>query len=217
MPSLAIVRAANAKFSPSPRPVAIFVGGTSGIGQGTVQAFARYAKGNAHIIIIGRNRSAAEAIFETFPKTPDSEYEFVHCDASLMRNIAETTSALLARLPKLNYLVLTCGSLTHMFDTVRGVQHLTEEGLESLLSLVFYARTKFMLDLVPLLQKAKDAGEDARVLNVAAAGNGGPIDFNDLGLRKTYGLRTLRPTLCTYTDMVMEVRTAQTTAEWNTL
>lgn len=208
MPSLAIAREANANFSPSPSPVAIFLGGTSGIGQGTASAFARHTKGNAHIIIIGRNRNAAEAFFETFPKTPESKYEFVCCDASLIRNVAETTSALLARLPKVNYMVLTSGAIPPLWDTIRGVQHPTEEGLDHVLALAYYSRTKFMLDLLPLLQKAKDAGEDARVLNVVAAGHGGPVDYNDMGLRKTYSLRTLRPIMVTYTDMAMEVSAA---------
>ncbi|EPS95902.1 hypothetical protein FOMPIDRAFT_1062511 [Fomitopsis schrenkii] len=209
MPSLAIAREANANFSPSPSPVAIFLGGTSGIGQGTASAFARHTKGNAHIIIIGRNRNAAEAFFETFPKTPESKYEFVCCDASLIRNVAETTSALLARLPKVNYMVLTSGAIPPLWDTIRGVQHPTEEGLDHVLALAYYSRTKFMLDLLPLLQKAKDAGEDARVLNVVAAGHGGPVDYNDMGLRKTYSLRTLRPIMVTYTDMAMETLAAR--------
>ena len=209
MPPLAVVRQANAKFSPPPNPVAIFLGGTSGIGQGTAQAFARHTKGDAHIIIVGRNREAAEAIIETFPKTPKSKYEFVYCDASLIRNVAETTSALIARLPKLNYMVLTAGAMPPLWDAIHGVQHRTEEGLDRILAIAYYARTKFMLDLLPLLQQAKDAGEDARVLNVVAAGHGGPVDYNDMGLRKTYSLRTLRPAMATYTDMVMEVSAAR--------
>ncbi|KZT69119.1 NAD(P)-binding protein [Daedalea quercina L-15889] len=204
MPSLATVRQSNANFSPPTPPVAIFLGGTSGIGQGTAQAFARHTKGNAHIIIIGRNRVAAEAIVETFPKAPGSKYEFVYCDASLIRNVAQTTSALISRLPKVNYMVLTSGGLPSLWDMVRGVQHPTEEGLDNLLAIVYYARTKFILDLLPLLQKAKDAGEDSRVLTVAAAGHGGPINYNDMGLKKTYSVRTVRPTMVTYVDMAME-------------
>lgn len=43
-------------------PVAVFVGGTSGIGQGMAEAFNRHTKGNAHIVLVGRNRDAAEGI-----------------------------------------------------------------------------------------------------------------------------------------------------------
>ncbi|KAG5643917.1 hypothetical protein DXG03_009489 [Asterophora parasitica] len=68
MPSLAAVRTANAAFKPSYVPVTIFVGGTSGIGQGLAEAFARHTNGTAHIVIIGRNRAAANAILARFPK-----------------------------------------------------------------------------------------------------------------------------------------------------
>ena len=205
MPPLAVVREANANFSPPPNPVAIFLGGTSGIGQSTAQAFARYTKGKTHIIIMGRNREAAEAIIETFPKAPESKYEFVSCDASLIRNVAEVTAGLLERLPKVNYIVLTSGGTPPIWSAIRGIQHPTKEGLDRIIALNVYSRAKFLLDLVPLLQKARDAGEDARVLDVLAAGYGGPIDFNDMGLRKTYGLTKIRPTTVTYTDMIMEV------------
>ncbi|KAH9836132.1 NAD-P-binding protein [Rhodofomes roseus] len=204
MPSLAVVRESNAKFSPPTPPVAIFLGGTSGIGQGTAQAFARHTKGNAHIIIVGRNRAAAEAIIATFPKAPNSKYEFVYCDASLIRNIPEVTSPLLA-LPKVNYMVLSSNVLPPLWDLVRGVQHLTEEGLDRSLATMFYCRTKFVLDLLPLLQKARDAGEDARVLNIASAGYGGPIDFSDMGMRKTSGVLKRRGISTTYIDSTMEI------------
>lgn len=111
MPSLDAVRQSNSNLSPRTTPVALFVGGTSGIGQGTAQAFARHTKGNAHIIIIGRNRAAAEATFKTFPAHVNSKYEFIYCDVDLLRNIASVTPALLARPPKVNYMVLTCGAL----------------------------------------------------------------------------------------------------------
>jgi len=46
-------------------PVAVFVGGTSGIGQGMAEAFNRHMKGNCHIVIVGRNYDAAESIIST--------------------------------------------------------------------------------------------------------------------------------------------------------
>ena len=49
MPSLAAARAINASFSASYTPVALFVGGTSGIGEGTARAFARATRGQCAI------------------------------------------------------------------------------------------------------------------------------------------------------------------------
>jgi len=45
MPSLKDVQTTNAQFSPTYRPVAMFVGGTSGIGQAMAEKFAHHTKG----------------------------------------------------------------------------------------------------------------------------------------------------------------------------
>jgi NADP-dependent 3-hydroxy acid dehydrogenase YdfG len=45
MPSLKQARAANEAFNPPYRPIAMFVGGTSGIGQATAERFAHHTKG----------------------------------------------------------------------------------------------------------------------------------------------------------------------------
>lgn len=199
--SLAAARAANAAAlsSSSHIPVAIFLGGTSGIGQGTAEAFARHTQGNAHIIICGRNRTAAETIIETFPKPNKGKYEFVQCDATLMKNVQTTTSALLSSLPKLNYLVMTSG-----FMTLKGRDE-TTEGIDKKLAVHYYARWKFAHDLMPLLRKAKDAGEDAKVLSVLGAGYGGAIDLDDLGLKKGYSVGNAALAAPTYNDLMIEV------------
>ncbi|CCM05845.1 uncharacterized protein FIBRA_08081 [Fibroporia radiculosa] len=200
MPSLYAARASNARYSPSRLPVAVFVGGTSGIGQAVAEAFARYTKGNAHIIICGRNKSAADKIIASFPQAtaPEAKHEFVECDATLMKNVFLTTSALLARLPKLNYLVLSPGIFT-----LRG-RNETTEGIDRKLALHYYARWKFTNDLIPLLRKTKDAGEDAKVMSVLAPGNGSDIDLDDLGMRKSYTPLSSALVTPTYNDLMFE-------------
>jgi hypothetical protein len=42
--------------------------------------------------------------------------------------------------------------------------------MDKKLALNYYARWKFVYDLMPLLEKAKAQGEEARVLTVLAAG-----------------------------------------------
>jgi NAD(P)-dependent dehydrogenase (short-subunit alcohol dehydrogenase family) len=150
MPSLAALRASNAAFSPSYTPVAVFVGGTSGIGQGIAEAFARHTKGNAHIIIIGRNQAAADSIISQFPKPSSSvTHEFVQCDVTLMRNVHAVTKELLTRVPRINFLVMTTG-----YVTMKGWEE-TEDGVDKKLAVHYYARWKFISDLLPALKKAK--------------------------------------------------------------
>ncbi|KIM76659.1 hypothetical protein PILCRDRAFT_77545 [Piloderma croceum F 1598] len=200
MPSLSSARASNAAFSPPNLPTALFVGGTSGIGQATAQALARSTNGNAHIIIYGRNRSAAESTIASFPKSPQSQYEFVECDVSLLKNVHTTTSELLTKIPKLNFIVLSPGYLTSKFKDRED----TSEGLPKKLVTDYYARWKFIYELLPLLKKAKEAGEDAKVLSVLAAGKGKPIDLEDLGMEKEYTLLKEMGNAATYNDLMIE-------------
>lgn len=116
MSPLATIRAANAAFkhSTSHVPVAVFVGGTSGIGQGMAEVFAEHTKGDSHIVIVGRNRTAAESILAALPKPESGSVgrEFVQCDVSLMKNVQNATQDILARYPKINYLIMSPGIMT---------------------------------------------------------------------------------------------------------
>ena len=124
MPTLVAAKSANSAVE-LPHSVALFVGGTSGIGQvcgtsllgvyrlsismkASVEAFARYAKGNAHIIICGRNEKAAQEIFAKLPRSASSRNEFLQCDASRMANVTATCKRLKEEqgLMKLNYLFM---------------------------------------------------------------------------------------------------------------
>ncbi|KAK7002399.1 hypothetical protein R3P38DRAFT_2648108 [Favolaschia claudopus] len=200
MPSLSTVRASNASFSPTYTPVAIFVGGTAGIGQGMAQAFARHTKGNAHIILVGRNRTAAESIIKTFPKptTPGIMHEFVECDVTSMKTVHRVAETLRTRFPKVNFLVLTTGVATLDGRTE------TEEGIDRKLALHYYGRWRFIRDLVPSLEEAHEAGEDAKVISVLAAGRGGEIDLEDLGLKKHYSVANAHTSGTTYNDLMVK-------------
>jgi NAD(P)-dependent dehydrogenase (short-subunit alcohol dehydrogenase family) len=202
MSSLASIRSSNAAFSPSYPPIALFVGGTSGIGQAMAEAFGKYTQGNATIIIAGRNRAAADAIIAKLPKptTPGVSHEFVECDATLMKNVHATTKEILSRHPKINFLVMSPG-----YMTLKGRDE-TEEGIDRKLALNYYARWTFANGLLPALKKAKEDGEDAKVCSVLGAGKGGEIDVEDLGLKKSFSVANAALASPTYTDLMMEVR-----------
>ena len=202
MPSIVQVRAVNASQEFAYTPVALFAGGTSGIGQAMAEEFARITKGNAHIIILGRNRVAAESIISQFPKPTSSDaiHEFVECDASLMKNVEKVTKSLPSRLPRLNCLVLSTGA----FD-FKGRDE-TVEGIPRKMAVAYYARWKLILELVPLLQKAKESGQAASVMSVLSPFRSNKIDLDDLGLKKKYNLHALAAAGGTYTDLVLGVR-----------
>lgn len=65
--------------------------------------------------------------------------------------------------------------------------------------------------LLPKLEKAAENAEDARILSVLAAGKGGPIDLDDLGLKKSSGLKRKADSATTYNDLVIEVLSCNTT------
>ncbi|KAJ6555037.1 NAD-P-binding protein [Mycena vulgaris] len=201
MPPLAQTLKLNASWSPkSPNPVALFLGGTSGIGQAMARRFAEYTKGEAHIIIVGRNREAAHATISSFPPSANKgTYEFMECDATLMKNVGITTTSLLERAPKLNFLVLSPG----FFSIIAGRDE-THEGIDRKLALLYYARWKFIRDLMPLLQNASQSSDDAEVYSVLGAGTGSQIDLDDLGLKKRYTALKAAMVAATYTDLMME-------------
>ena len=88
---------------------------------------------------------------------------------ALVKNVAETTRIIIGQLPKINYLVMSCGILT---SPLSGRTE-TVEGIDRKLALHYYARWKFIDGLLGSIQKVKDAGEETRVMTVVTAGCGG--------------------------------------------
>lgn len=201
MPSLSAVRASNAAYKPTYIPTAVFVGGTSGIGAAMASSFAHITNGNANIIIVGRNRSAATSLLAAFPSPPPSaKHGFIEIqDATDMNEVHSVTQGLLASLPRINFLVLSTGYLN------LGGRDETAAGIDKHLAVSYYSRWKIIHDLLPSLEASRDAGEDVSVLSVLAAGEGQKIDLDDLGLRKTYSIGNALGSGPTYTDLALEV------------
>ncbi|KAJ6449155.1 NAD(P)-binding protein [Mycena vitilis] len=159
---------------------------------------AQVLKSNAYFVPKSLKPAMASRFAHYTKGESHGTYEFVGCDATPMKNVATTTVAsLLARLPKLNLLVLSPG-----FFTIIAGRDETPEGSTKKLALLCYARWKFIYDVMPLLHNASEASEDAKVYSVLGAGTDGKIDLDDLGLKKRYTALAMAP--ATYTDLAME-------------
>ncbi|PPQ73765.1 hypothetical protein CVT26_011883 [Gymnopilus dilepis] len=188
-PSLSAIRASKAAFfrssssssssslsslDPPIIPTAVFVGGTSGIGEGMAHRRPQPHRRRADPRVPALASSKID---------PNPAREFIQCDATLMKNVHRASSEILARYPKITFLVRTPG-----FSTLSGRDE-TTEGLDK--KLAYYARWKFLYDLLPGLERAKEAGhgEQAAAISVMAAGRGGEVDLEDLGLKRGFEVR----------------------------
>ncbi|KAE9410494.1 hypothetical protein BT96DRAFT_931232 [Gymnopus androsaceus JB14] len=178
-------------------PVAVFVGGTSGIGRAMAEAFARRTNGDAHIIIVGRNKASADDLIASFPKPTDSNaiHEFIASDVSLISNVHNTTAVLLQRLERIDYLVLSSGVL------IFAGRNETSEGLDDKMALSYYSRWTFIHDLLPLLRQSV---QGARVYTVLASGPNTPIEKDNLDLKKNHTLGKMTAALTTYTNVAFQ-------------
>jgi len=204
MPSLAEAQKANAATKLSYKPIALVVGGTSGIGKGTAQSLAQSVNGNIHLIICGRNEQAAKEVISQLPNNPSSTYEFLPCDATLMENVSAACKTLTSPgspnypLTKLNYLVMSPG-----FMSSAGFSP-TTEGIDRKLAVHVYARWKFAEKLMPLLEEAAKNGEEARVVTILGAGKGKPMELDNLGLKKRYSVYKSGVISPTYNTLLVE-------------
>ncbi|PGH10642.1 hypothetical protein AJ79_05356 [Helicocarpus griseus UAMH5409] len=172
--------------------VAVFVGGTSGISLSTALAFARHTT-SPKIYLIGRSQSAADtAIASIKTINPSAQSTFLQSDISLLKNVDTTCTEILAKEKRLNLLFMTPG-----YFTLKGRDE-TAEGLDRKFSLHYYARMRFIANLLPLLTAAaQDSSASAgfrlsRVVTVldphgsVRAGGSGSLDYSDLSLKNSF-------------------------------
>lgn len=94
------IRNANSKLVNNQPLVAVFVGGTSGIGDYTLRALVsnHSAKGTGLCIyIVGRNAQAAETIIShCTTQCPDGQYHFIQAkDLSLLQNVDKAAAEII--------------------------------------------------------------------------------------------------------------------------
>ncbi|KAH8888046.1 NAD(P)-binding protein [Thozetella sp. PMI_491] len=179
MVSLSIVRATNAQISSLAHPtIAVFVGGTSGIGRAALLELARRKTVSLKVYIVGRNAASHHNLLSQLRSVnPGGEFIFLEAQVTLLSEIKRVTDEIKLRERSIDLLWLSVGALP--FDGRKE----TTEGLSLHIVLAYWGRMLFTVLLLPLL---KASPFNPRVLSVLRAGQeSADLDLNDLDVKKT--------------------------------
>ncbi|KAH6885325.1 hypothetical protein B0T10DRAFT_492436 [Thelonectria olida] len=183
MVSLSKVRESNLQ-APSALPaglVAVFAGGTAGIGEMAMKAFTKHTL-KPTVYFIGRSQEAADRLLrELKTLNPEGVYHFIKTDLSLLKNVDEVCRDIRNKEKTINVLFMTQGTLN--------TSTTTEEGLRTIIALTLYSRTRMTVNLLPAIQQAPSV---RRVITVLAGTKEGALSVDDIpgnnvGITKTRG------------------------------
>ncbi|KAE8143470.1 hypothetical protein BDV38DRAFT_233784 [Aspergillus pseudotamarii] len=203
MVALSTVRAHNASLKNlGPGLVAVFVGGTSGIGLYTAREFVRYTI-SPTVYLVGRNETQARQVIQELSLiNPSGKFQFIKTDASLLRGVDSACEVIQQKESQINLLFLSCGIFT-----LKGRDD-TSEGLDKKFSLHYYARMRFINNLIPQLTQATSSKSStsalSRVITVLGAGHETKIDLGDLDLKHKYSLNSCDVHATTMSSLIVE-------------
>ncbi|KAK1770106.1 hypothetical protein QBC33DRAFT_530157 [Phialemonium atrogriseum] len=178
MVSYTEIQGSNALINDATAPrVAVFVGGTSGIGKFTVRALVATGA-SVRIYLVGCKSSEERTnafIQELHTINPRAEVIWTEGEVSLLADTKRVCEVIKSKEPRVDLLFLSAGYAPF------GTRRETTEGLEIVQSLEYYSRMLFVLHLLPLLGKA----EVPRVISVFAGGlMKTTIDLDDIDLKR---------------------------------
>lgn len=170
MVDLSVVEASNDRLPA--HITAVFVGATSGIGLYTLRALVRHCT-HPTIYFIGRSHDAGTRILSELRSTnPTGKYTFLPSDVSLLKNVDALCETIKQAERHLNLLFQSQGTMDSSATT--------QEGLPAMASLALHSRTRFTLNLLPLLRAAPSP---RRVVSVLTGTKEAPITAPDVYLR----------------------------------
>jgi len=172
------IQASNALINDATAPrVAVFVGGTSGIGKFTVRALVATGA-SMRIYLVGRKSSEERMhafIQELHAINSKAELIWTEGEVALLAETKRVCEAIKSKEPRVDLLFLTAGYAPF------GTRRETAEGLEIAQSLEYYSRMLFILHLLPLLGQA----EAPKIVSVLGGGlERATIELDDLDLKK---------------------------------
>ncbi|KAG9595971.1 NAD(P)-binding protein, partial [Aureobasidium melanogenum] len=196
MVSLDLVRKANNSLeSVLPSPVALFAGGTSGIGRSTLRQLALNTRAPKAYIVGRSEKNAKPLLKELHHLNPLGSFNFIEADVSLISNVDKACERIKHHEKALNLLFMTPGGLSLVG------RRETSEGIDKLFALRYYARMRFIQNLLPLLEAAEQPG---RVVSVLGGGFEGKVNANDLDLKHHYNIVSCAMHSVTMTSLAME-------------
>ncbi|KAK2630489.1 hypothetical protein QTJ16_001309 [Diplocarpon rosae] len=199
MVALGFVSASNARLRElGPGLVALFVGGTSGIGEFTLKAFVQHTI-SPRIYLVGRSETAADRIINDCQGlNKNSKVEFIMADVSEIAEVDRVCKEIQAREKNINLIFQTQGNMN-----IRGRDE-SPEGLDRKQTLNFWGRMRFISNLLPQLKTASMTSPHfARSVSLLGAGNAfGTLDTKDIELKNSYsGSRNAAHTIIMNDDM----------------
>ncbi|KAI1201092.1 hypothetical protein F5X97DRAFT_291295 [Nemania serpens] len=180
------ISASNALINDATAPrVAVFVGGTSGIGNITMRALVATGA-SVRIYLVGRKSSAERMralIGELQTINSKAEVIWTQGEVALLAETKRVCETIKTQESQVDLLFLSTGYAP--FDG----RNETTEGLDTAQSLEYYSRILFIQTLLPLLSKSKAP----RVISVLGGGmERANIDLDDLELKKPGGVYGVR-------------------------
>lgn len=181
------IQSANALINDANAPrIAVFVGGTSGIGMLTVKALVSTGV-STRIYLVGRKSS--EERMQTFIRelrviNAKAEVVWIGGEISLLAEVKRICEVIKFKESHVDLLFLSAGYAPF------GTRNETSEGLEIAQSLEYYSRVLFVLHLMPLLSRA----EAPKVVSVLGGGleRESSINLNDLDLKNPENFSMLK-------------------------
>ena len=194
------IQASNALINDATAPqVAIFAGGTSGVGKSTIEALVGTGV-SVRIYLVGRKSSGERMhafIQDLHAVDPKAEVIWTEGEISLLAETKRICEVIKTKESRVDLLFLTAG-----YAPFSGRKE-TAEGLEIAQSLEYYSRMLFVLQLLPLL----NAAQAPRVVSVLAGGlERGTMHIDDMDLKKpgNFGAITAQVQYASMNTMTLE-------------
>lgn len=173
------IQESNREFSNTSRAtpfVAVFVGGTSGIGKNTIKALVS-TNASLKIYLIGRKSAESRMmpfIEELQTINPDAKVAWLEGEVSLLSETKRVCEIIQSNESHIDLLFLSTGYAPF------GPREETAEGVEITQSLRYYTRVLCILQLLPLLREG-----NGRVVSVLAGGMEWAVtNLDDIDLKK---------------------------------